>query len=74
MAVKAVLASTPAALNQFQAYGDGQADELDVLPARSGRKLCVRHKQMANQNINGKLQKVRLRDSTWLPPTPLEEG
>jgi hypothetical protein len=26
--------------------------------SRDGRKLCVRHKQMANQNVNAKLQKV----------------
>jgi len=32
---------------------------LDVIPTRAGGKLCVRHKQMANQNINEKLQKVR---------------
>jgi F-box/WD-40 domain protein MET30 len=25
---------------------------------KDGRKLCVRHKQMANQNVNAKLQKV----------------
>ena len=31
---------------------------LDVIPSRAGRKLCVRHKQMANQNVNAKLQKV----------------
>ncbi|ODN76914.1 hypothetical protein L202_05489 [Cryptococcus amylolentus CBS 6039] len=30
--------------------------ELDVIPSRSGRKLCVRHKQMADQNMNEKLQ------------------
>ncbi|KIR40416.1 F-box and WD-40 domain-containing protein MET30 [Cryptococcus deuterogattii 99/473] len=30
---------------------------LDVIPTRAGRKLCVRHKQMANQNINEKLQR-----------------
>ncbi|WVN87896.1 uncharacterized protein L203_103093 [Cryptococcus depauperatus CBS 7841] len=30
---------------------------LDVLPTRAGRKLCVRHKQMANQNMNEKLQR-----------------
>ncbi|OCF40962.1 F-box and WD-40 domain-containing protein MET30 [Kwoniella heveanensis CBS 569] len=32
-------------------------DELDVIPTRAGRKLCVRHKQMANQNVNEKLQR-----------------
>jgi len=39
---------------------DDEEDEqtLDVIPTRAGRKLCVRHKQMANQNINAKLQKV----------------
>lgn len=26
--------------------------------SKDGRKLCVRHKQMANQNVNAKLQKV----------------
>lgn len=31
---------------------------LDVIPTRAGRKLCVRHKQMANQNVNEKLQRV----------------
>ena len=31
---------------------------LDVIPSRAGRKLCVRHQQMANQNMNQKLQKV----------------
>lgn len=35
-----------------------EEDHLDVVPTRGGRKLCVRHKQMANQNINAKLQKV----------------
>lgn len=25
---------------------------------KDGRKLCVRHKQTANQNVNAKLQKV----------------
>ncbi|ORY28795.1 WD40-repeat-containing domain protein [Naematelia encephala] len=31
--------------------------KLDVIPTRAGRKLCVRHKQMANQNVNEKLQR-----------------
>ncbi|WWC63983.1 uncharacterized protein I303_106589 [Kwoniella dejecticola CBS 10117] len=34
-----------------------QDTELDVIPTRAGRKLCVRHKQMANQNVNEKLQR-----------------
>ncbi|WVW79437.1 hypothetical protein I302_101406 [Kwoniella bestiolae CBS 10118] len=34
-----------------------QETELDVIPTRAGRKLCVRHKQMANQNVNEKLQR-----------------
>ncbi|WWC91153.1 uncharacterized protein L201_006094 [Kwoniella dendrophila CBS 6074] len=34
-----------------------QEEELDVIPTRAGRKLCVRHKQMANQNVNEKLQR-----------------
>ncbi|KAK8844097.1 hypothetical protein IAR55_006891 [Kwoniella newhampshirensis] len=32
-------------------------EPLDVIPTRAGRKLCVRHKQMANQNVNEKLQR-----------------
>ncbi|WVR09024.1 hypothetical protein IAU60_006084 [Kwoniella sp. DSM 27419] len=40
-------------------YTEEQSDdeELDVIPTRAGRKLCVRHKQMANQNVNEKLQR-----------------
>ncbi|WWD06824.1 hypothetical protein V865_004919 [Kwoniella europaea PYCC6329] len=34
-----------------------QETEIDVIPTRAGRKLCVRHKQMANQNVNEKLQR-----------------
>ena len=60
MAVKPTSTSAPATIHSFPAYDAGEEDELDVLPARSGRKLCVRHKQMANQNINAKLQKVSL--------------
>ncbi|ORX39377.1 quinon protein alcohol dehydrogenase-like superfamily [Kockovaella imperatae] len=30
---------------------------LDVIPSRAGHKLCVRHKLMANQDVNSKLQK-----------------
>ena len=60
MSNKAVPTSAPAALASFPAYEVAEEDELDVLPGRSGRKLCVRHKQMANQNINAKLQKVSL--------------
>lgn len=41
--------------------GNGQypCDEVpvDVIPTKQGRKLCVRHKQMANQGVNEKLQK-----------------
>lgn len=33
-------------------------EPLDIMPTRAGRKLCVRHKQMANQNVNQKLQRV----------------
>lgn len=33
-------------------------EPLDIMPTRVGRKLCVRHKQMANQNVNQKLQRV----------------
>lgn len=39
-------------------YSDAEGSEVDVIPTRVGRKLCVRHKQMANQNVNAKLQKV----------------
>jgi hypothetical protein len=35
-------------------------EPLDIMPTRVGRKLCVRHKQMANQNVNQKLQRVSL--------------
>ena len=48
--------ASPSSLGAFLA--DGEAT-LDVIPTRAGRKLCVRHKQMANQNVNAKLQKVR---------------
>ena len=37
---------------------DDAESVIDVIPSRAGRKLCVRHKQMANQNIYQKLQKV----------------
>ncbi|EIW67100.1 hypothetical protein TREMEDRAFT_45509 [Tremella mesenterica DSM 1558] len=30
---------------------------VDIIPTKQGRKLCVRHRQMANQGINAKLQK-----------------
>lgn len=30
----------------------------DASITKDGRKLCVRHMQMANQNVNAKLQKV----------------
>jgi hypothetical protein len=39
-----------------------EEDSLDVLPTRQGRKLCVRHKQMANQDVNQKLQRVSQRE------------
>ncbi|KAI9636998.1 putative F-box protein [Dioszegia hungarica] len=32
-------------------------EPLDIMPTRAGRKLCVRHKQMANQDVNQKLQR-----------------
>lgn len=35
-----------------------KTDELDVVPLRANRQLCVRHKQMANQDVNQKLQRV----------------
>nr|XP_031861466.1 uncharacterized protein CI109_003070 [Kwoniella shandongensis]KAA5528538.1 hypothetical protein CI109_003070 [Kwoniella shandongensis] len=38
-------------------YTPPQQEPLDVIPTRAGRKLCVRHKQMANQNVNEKLQR-----------------
>lgn len=49
--------SAPAAIPSFD---EDEEEPLDVIPSRAGRKLCVRHKQMANQNVNEKLQKVRL--------------
>jgi hypothetical protein len=49
--------SAPPSLSAFAT--DPQPNEtLDVIPTRAGRKLCVRHKQMADQNVNEKLQKV----------------
>lgn len=55
--------SAPATISTFtpSAASEDMDDELDVVPSRGGRKLCVRHKQMANQNVNAKLQKVRCR-------------
>lgn len=35
-----------------------KTDEMDVVPLRANRQLCVRHKQMANQDVNQKLQRV----------------
>ena len=43
----------------FEESGEDQF-AVDVIPSRAGRKLCVRHKQMANQDVNKKLQKVGL--------------
>ncbi|RSH85891.1 uncharacterized protein EHS24_004076 [Apiotrichum porosum] len=36
---------------------EGHDAAIDSAAAKDGRKLCVRHKQMANQNVNAKLQK-----------------
>lgn len=47
--------SAPAAIPSLD---EDEEEPLDVIPSRAGRKLCVRHKQMANQNVNEKLQKV----------------
>ncbi len=49
--------SAPHSMTSFPT--DDSEAILDVIPTRAGGKLCVRHKQMANQNINEKLQKVR---------------
>jgi F-box/WD-40 domain protein MET30 len=62
--------SAPPAIPTFTASDDND-DELDVVPSRGGRKLCVRHKQMANQNVNAKLQKVRRRRRSNLDHTCL---
>ena len=56
--------------NTHTATTTGMEDEV-VLPLRGGRQLCVRHKQMANQNINAKLQKVRRESLLPLAPHPL---
>lgn len=50
-----------------------QMSSSSVLPeadlAKDSRQLCVRHKQMANQNVNAKLQKVSTaEDSAALTP------
>jgi hypothetical protein len=59
--------SVPPPLSAFAT--DPQLNEtLDVIPTRAGRKLCVRHKQMADQNVNEKLQKVSL-TATLIQPS-----
>lgn len=51
--------SAPPTTGSFHPFDDEEDEQtLDVIPSRAGRKLCVRHKQMANQNVNAKLQKV----------------
>jgi hypothetical protein len=50
--------SAPPTTGSFAFDHDEEEQTLDVIPTRAGRKLCVRHKQMANQNVNAKLQKV----------------
>lgn len=50
--------SAPPTTNAFKDMDEDEEQTLDVIPSRAGRKLCVRHKQMANQNVNAKLQKV----------------
>jgi F-box/WD-40 domain protein MET30 len=37
-----------------------EMDKMDVVPLRANRQLCVRHKQMANQDVNQKLQRVSI--------------
>ncbi|WVQ81494.1 hypothetical protein IAT38_003618 [Cryptococcus sp. DSM 104549] len=51
--------SAPPTMTSFPDHNHVEHDDqaLDVIPTRAGRKLCVRHKQMANQNMNEKLQR-----------------
>jgi hypothetical protein len=55
--IDGIPSSAPPSLSVF-ATDRHPNETLDVIPTRAGRKLCVRHKQMADQNVNEKLQKV----------------
>lgn len=44
--------------SDLESVGAGSSSVLADNNLKDGRKLCVRHKQTANQNVNAKLQKV----------------
>lgn len=51
----------PASMIAMGPGPDRDEAQVDVIPTRAGRNLCVRHKQMANQDVNGRLQRVSLK-------------